>query len=135
MIRGYFEIEIDGTTEEFPNMVVDGGKRLLMRLLLGEYIPLTYIKVGSGSTAVNINQTDLVSTIGSSKSIANYTMGQRDIVFETTYGYNEGNGTIREVGIFANDGTMYARRVVPDRTKTTSNTMKIRYKIRFEEEK
>lgn len=134
MIKGYFEIEIDGVTEEYPNMVVDSGKKLLMRLLTGTYAPLSYIKVGSSSTAVDTAQTDLLSSIGTSKTIDRYTMGQRDIVFETTYGYNEGNGTIREVGIFASDGTLYARRIVPDRTKTSSNTMKVRYKVKFEEE-
>jgi hypothetical protein len=134
MIQGYFEIEIDNDVYVGPNLVVDAGKKLIMRLLTGTYAPLSYIKIGSSSTAVDISQTDLLSAIGSSKTIDRYTIGQREIVFETTYGYNEGNGTIREIAIFASDGTMYARKVVPDRTKTSLNTMKIRYKIKFEEE-
>jgi hypothetical protein len=128
MIKGQFEIEIDGKTDIYPNMVVNSGKKLLLRLLGGEDVPITSLGVGSSNTAESSEQTNLVAAI-TTKNVSGFVWSIDSIVFETLFTYNEGNGTIRELAVFGKDGAMFARRVVPDRTKDNTQVMKIRYKV------
>lgn len=130
IIYGVIEIEIDGESKIFHNSIPDSGKNLVLRLLTGENAPIESVKVGSSSTVENHTDTDLGSAIGVAKTFEKFTSGISEVVWETVFGYNEGNGTIREVGLFASDGTLFARKVVPDQTKSSSQTMKVRYKVR-----
>lgn len=112
-------------------MIVDSGKRTIMNQMTGINTPLDSVKVGAGSTPETSNQTDLVSSLGSIKKIDSYTIGVSDIVFEVIYGYNEGNGTINEVGLFDSDGNIFSRSVVAAQTKDSTKLMKIRIRIKL----
>lgn len=133
-VIGTFEIDIDGEVSYTKNLVVDGGKKLILRLLTGETYPLETLKVGSSSTTESNFDTDLLSSLGSAKKIDNFILGGTELVCETSFGYNEAVGTIREVGIFAKDGTLFARKVVADRTKSDTQTMKVRYRVEIKGE-
>lgn len=112
-------------------MIVDSGKQTLMNLMTGTNTPIDSVKVGASNLSETPNQVDLLSAIGSVRKIDSFTVGVSDIVFELIYGYNEGNGTINEVGLFDSDGNMFSRTVITSQVKDSTKLMKIRIRVKL----
>lgn len=131
ILDGHFEVETsDGWKFRTHNLVVDGGKLLVVTLLTTEDSnPLETVKVGSGGNAASFDQTDLVSSLAS-KKISRTTIGATEIVWTASFGLTDAIGTLREVGIFGKDGTMFARSVLAEKEKDSTQLMRVRYRLR-----
>lgn len=123
---GIFEIELDGIKYRYKNKIVNSGKYSLIRILGGDVIFIDSIAIGSSSTKTLDTHIALPGFLAS-KKISNKVIGPASVVFETYFGYNEGNGTIKEIGIMTNEDLLFARTLTAEITKTSSQPMKARY--------
>ena len=94
------------------NVVVIGGRGILAGLLggrdAGKYI--THVGVGTSSNAATESDTDLTGKVLIAVSSATYD-GPK-VRFNFTIGSSQANGmTIRELGLFFANGTMFSRKV------------------------
>jgi len=115
----------------FENMITDLGRGVVLTSLQGssDENPIYSVKLGTSSTAETVYDTDLGSVLAQ-RQFDNSILGVSSIVFYTTFNYNEGNGTIREVGIFTKDGTMFARKVPSEQpTKSSTQIMAVQYRL------
>jgi len=108
------------------NLVVNTGLNFIKDLLTAATTgSITHNGVGSSSTAVVADDTDLITAIGSRLAITNRYSGGTGIgKFDTFYASTDNNGTWRET-IMATASTganAFARKVITDFTKATTNT-------------
>lgn len=101
------------------NLIVNVGKQSLA-LLLGEANNDKRItKIGFGTNGMATAGTDTDLTGGYIKVLDGVSYSGTSIVFEYTLEYVENNGmTIREFGLFSNDGTLFSRLQRQDLIKT-----------------
>ena len=123
---------LDGREEvsEYRNLIVNAGRAAITNGLIGSTTAYpNYLELGTGTTAVAVTQTTLVTpSTATWKGIAAKTLYSTYIAsFDTTYVTSEANGTFSEIGIFAgatataNSGSLFARALIAI-TKTSSMT-------------
>lgn len=129
----------DGREEvsEYRNLVLNAGRASITNGLIGSTTAYpNYLELGTGTTAVAVTQTALVTpTTSTWKAIASKTLYSTYIAsFDTTYVTSEANGTFSEIGIFAGatatagTGTLFARALVAI-TKSSSMTLTVNWRI------
>ena len=129
----------DGREEvsEYRNLIVNAGRAAITNGLIGSTTAYpNYLELGTGTTAVAVTQTALVTpSTATWKGIAAKTLYSTYIAsFDTTYVTSEANGTFSEIGIFAgatataNSGNLFARALIAI-TKTTSMTLTVNWRI------
>ena len=99
-------------TRQIKNLIVDAGLEFACSRMAGTSASvMSHMGVGSGTTAPAAGQTDLVSLLGSRKSLDSTTASNNTITYVCTFGPGEGTGAITESAIFnaATGGTMLAR--------------------------
>mgnify|MGYP001566021195 FL=1 len=122
----------------FDNLVTTAGKQSTADHRRGTTANnkgiITYCAVGTGSTAPALADTTLQTEIGR-KLISVRTVDGKTAVFQTFFTTSEGNGTLREAGLFgddasgtANSGTLFCR-VAINRTKSSSDTLTILWNV------
>ena len=90
------------------------------------FAPPTHIALGTGTaSATNISASSLHMEIARSAITTNQLWNTYSALFITTFGTNQGNGTIREVGLLnsATGGALWAIASAPSIVKTTANTL------------
>lgn len=120
------------------NMFVTAGKNSVASRLIGTNTSnkgsITYAALGTGTTAPELSdtmlQTELVRKTVSVRSVVNNVA-----TFETFFTTSEGNGTLREAGLFGDDasstpgsGTLFCR-VAINRTKTSNDTLSLAWAV------
>lgn len=130
---GIYAIEINGRkVAEIKNIITNLGLGMLAKALIGAgSCEIKYLAIGSSATAVAANQTKLGSETARFALASSSVSG---VVATTVFNIlsGEGNGTIREIGIFGGDnatgeadsGTMLSR-VLWSHTKTSSEEITI----------
>lgn len=115
---------------EVHNLVVDNGRNLIRDLLNGTSTSALYtIAVGTGTTAPTAADTALEAQVYSDV-ISKRTTDIGKLTLSLYIGANAANGyTISEAGIFAADGTMFARTVFAGLAKNSSNYLTITWEI------
>ncbi len=97
------------------NLVVDAGRRRLAELAagkVGNYTEsyITHIGLGSGSKIESVSDTELENQ--QLFPLTNVELNGRDVKCNFFIADNEANGlSIRELGLFCADGTMFSHRV------------------------
>jgi hypothetical protein len=122
--------------DRYHNLFVTTGKSSVADCLRGSSNKgvITYCALGTGTNAPASGdvalQTELFRKLISTRSVTNNTA-----LFETFYTTSEGNGTLREAGLFGDaatgssaTGTLFCR-VNITRTKTSSDTLTIRWYV------
>lgn len=99
--------------EQTHNLVVDAGLNLIRDAIqLGAISPMSRIGIGTSGTAVNASDTALLSEIAK-YTLLSITASNKALTCQYFLDENTANGqTIRELGLFTDDGTMYARVVL-----------------------
>jgi len=126
------------TRDMIDNMVVTLGKESIADALRGTTSDsrgiITYCALGTGSTAPalgdSVLETEIERKLVSVRSVAN-----NIATFETFFTTAEGNGSLREAGLFGDDasdtvdtGTLFCRLAI-DREKTASDTLTLRWRV------
>lgn len=109
-------------TQRTHNLVVNSGLNLIRDAVhTGTCSPLTKFGLGTSSTAVTSAQTTLQAELFKHYLTSPPTSNAQQLVMFYTLTSAYGNGqTIREAGLFAENGTMYARVVLPTPIPKTS---------------
>lgn len=115
-LRGAVELKIykNGVLKEVErdhNLIVMAGRSKLAKLLGGGYEGhINRIGVGAGSTPAADDDTGLTGTVYVPISSTEYDAGK--VKFNFAIGTEQANGlSIRELGLFFEDGTIFSRRV------------------------
>ena len=116
--------------QEAHNVVVTTGKNSIADALRGNTAvgEITYCALGTGVAAAAEADTELGTEIFR-KLISVRSAADNVATFETFYTTSEGNGTLKEAGLFGDDasgtadsGTLFCR-VQINRTKTSADTL------------
>lgn len=124
----------------YKNMVVTRAKTAIAQRLSGnaDAGEITYCALGTGSTAPALAdtqlQTELVRKLISVRSVSSNIAS-----FQTFFTTSEGNGTLREAGLFgdaigvtasgtANSGQLYCRTEI-NRTKSSADTLTLTWSL------
>lgn len=125
-------------SEIITNMVVTAGKDSMADALRGTETNskgiITYCALGTSSVAPALADVQLGTEIFR-KLVSVRSVNGNTAVFQTFFTTSEGNGTLREAGLFgdaasgtANSGTLFCR-VAISRTKTSNDTLSITWNV------
>lgn len=122
------------------NMVVTYGKNAIAQRLSGQSDvgDITYCAVGTSSLAPALSDTSLVAEVAR-KLISTRSYSGNVATFTTFFTTSEGNGSLREAGLFGNavnftatgtsgTGQLYCRAAI-NRTKTSNDTLTIQWDV------
>jgi hypothetical protein len=110
------------------NLVVDAGLNEIRDLLGGSGFEPDEMAVGSNNAAVQSTDTAL-GTETFRKAIDRRIPEEKKVTFQILLTANDGNGTLREAGLFE-QSTLYARALIsPEVEKTTSIDVTISHEI------
>ncbi len=132
VITGKFDSDL------VKNMFVTAGKNALADAMQGTTSNnkgiITYCALGTSSTAPALSQTGLIAEIGR-KAISVRSVSGNVATFQTFFTTAEGNGTLREAGLYGDDatasagtGTLFCRTNI-NRTKTSSDTLTLTWAV------
>lgn len=124
--------------QHYKNLITDVGKQSLAEAFIGTTSNSqgigTYHAVGTNSTAPAAGNIQLGTEIFR-KLVSVRSRSGKYAQFQTFFTTSEGNGTLREVGLFgdsasgtANSGTLFAHAAI-SRTKSSSDTLTILHEI------
>ena len=120
------------------NMFVTAGKNSLADAMRGTTADtkgiITYCALGTSSTAPALSDTGLIAEIAR-KAISVRSVSGNVATFQTFFTTSEGNGTLREAGLYGDDatasagtGTLFCRAAI-NRTKTSSDTLSLSWSV------
>jgi len=157
-LRGFFTLElIDAKSKlikqvlRFENLITDAGLNAINGTTLRVVDMTTYFGVGTGSTAPDVAQTDLITPAAVSPRSNTTVSGFADESGFDAVGFawwrrtrsfseSQGNGNLAEVGAFsaASAGTMFSRQLIKDAlgvpttlVKTSADILRITYEVRL----
>lgn len=138
-ITGNVKIDIIGAdgalkdSREIKNLVVTVGKNYIAsRMKDATATAMTYMELGTGTTAAAAGDTALQATIsGSRTALTSTTVATNVITYVASFSAGTGTGAVTEAGIFnaASAGTMLCRTVFPVVNKGAGDAMSITWAI------
>jgi len=122
----------------FNNLVTDAGKASMADALIGTISGnkgiITYCAVGLSDTLPSYTDTTLETELFR-KLVSVRSVSSNTALFETFFTVSEANGSLKEAGLFGDDatstadsGTLFCKLNI-DKTKTTSDTLTIRWSV------
>lgn len=117
-------------SRDIDNLVVTTGKQFIAGRMTGTANVMSYMAVGSGTSAAVISDTALGSELGRA-AISSGTTTLAVTTYVATFPAGTGTGAVTEAGIFnaASAGTMLCRTVFAVVNKDASDTMSITWLI------
>lgn len=132
-VKGALSISKNGViVQEVHNLVVDGGKALIASLLAGNGSVVTYMAVGSSSSAAAAGNTALTAEIDrNALTVSGGSASGPTVNYTTTWAAGDGTGAIQEAGLFtaSSGGTMLARTVFPVVNKGAADVITISWDV------
>ncbi len=141
-IKGQVEIVIrDAKTgriksrDTYNNMFVTAGKGIVAQWMSGQgNAGITYCALGTGTPAPTLADTGLTTELVR-KLISVRSFAANVATFQTFFGTTEGNGTLKEAGLFGDlasatpgSATLFSK-IQITRTKTSSDTLTLTWTI------
>lgn len=126
----------NGDVEVFckDNLVVSAGVDFVFNTVFGANSGhMNYIAVGTGTTAVAVSQTALVTELARAVGTFAHTAGTAVCTLSTTFNAGTATGAITEAGIFSAStaGTMFDRVVFPVINKGANDTYIATFQITY----
>jgi len=118
------------------NMIVNAGLNLIRNAISRDIDVVGYVAVGSGSTGAAAGDTALVAEIERIPIMGYSDDATGTVTFIAIFEPNQGNGNLREFGLFdaLTTGTLFARYVAgASFTKDTSLMLKIYWTVVFQD--
>lgn len=136
-IVGMFTLELkrpDGSVSvlQKQNMIVNGGFDLIADALsksTGRPGILSYLGIGTGTTAVAAEQTSLTAELLRKTVTYTHDTNTKVFVISATFNEGEGTGTITEAGLFnaVSSGTMFNRVVFTATPKGANDIISVKF--------
>lgn len=120
---------------EIKNLVVNPGLAFIISRMAGtSKAVMSYMALGSSTTAAAAAQTDLISMLGAREIIDSTTISgtnNEKIVYVSSFEAGKGTGAVTEAGIFnaSTAGDMLCRTVFPVINKQADDTMSISWTL------
>lgn len=129
-LTGALTISRNGeVVREIKNLVVTSGKALVAANLQGNNVnPITYMALGTGTTAADVADTTLESELDrNALTTSGGTVSGAVVTYESTWAPGDGTGAVTEAGLFtaSTGGTMLARTVFPVVNKGADDTITV----------
>lgn len=126
------------SSDRYKNLVVTSAKNAIADALRGNVAnnngQITYCALGTSTASPAAGDTTLVAEIAR-KLVSIRSASGKIATFKTFFNQSEGNGVIKEVGLFggaatdtADSGTLYCRTNI-SRTKTSSDTLTLTWSV------
>lgn len=122
-------------SREVTNLVVDSGLAYIISRMVGTAKdPMSHMALGSGTTAADGTQTDLVTLLGSREALDTTTItGDVDekVQYVASFEAGEATGSVTEAGIFnaGTGGDMLCRTVFPVVNKQADDALTVTWTI------
>lgn len=124
--------------EFYKNLFTTAGKESLAQAIQGETGGnqgiITYCALGTDDTAPALGDTDLGTELFR-KLVSVRSFLNNQAIFETFYTTSEGNGNLKEAGLFGDDagatpgsGTLFCHAAI-DRVKSASDTLSLEWTV------
>lgn len=120
---------------EIKNLVVNTGLAFIISRMAGTTKGvMSYMALGSGTTAAAAGQTDLVSTLGVREILDSTTISgtnNEKIVYVSSFEAGDATGAVTEAGIFnaSTAGDMLCRTVFPVVNKQADDTLAVTWTL------
>lgn len=131
-MSGHLAIAInDEIVQEVPNLVVTAGKGFVAsRMKDTTQGAMSHMAIGTGSTAVAVGNTALVSE-ADRNALTSTSVSGASLTYTATFGAGEGTGAITEAGLLnaSSAGTMLCRTVFAVVNKGSQDSMTITWTV------
>jgi|TARA_R110000787_G_scaffold7666_2_gene25956 hypothetical protein len=131
-MTGHLAIAInDEVVQEVPNLVVTAGKGYVAsRMKDTTQAAMSHMAIGTGTTAVAVANTALVSEVDRNALTSTAVSGST-ITFIATFGAGEGTGAITEAALLnaSSGGTMLCRTVYAVVNKGSQDSMTVTWSV------
>ena len=133
-LKGALTITKNGEViREIDNLVVTAGKELLASRLAGNSgSVISYMAVGTGTTAAAIGNTTLATELDrNALSVSGGTASGAGVTYSTTWLAADATGALTEAGLFnaSSGGTLFARTVFAVVNKGADDTVTISWTV------
>ena len=132
-VTGQVTIQKSGeVVRDIPNTIVTAGKNDIASLITGAGSVMTYMAVGTGTTAVAAGDTTLeTESDRNALSTSGGTASTNTVEFVAVWNAGDGTGSLTEAGLFSasSSGTMLARTVFSAVNKGASDVLTITWTI------
>ena len=130
-LTGALTIAINDTiVQKTENLVVTAGKDWVADRMNNANTVMTYMSIGTGTTAAAAGNTTLVTEIDRN-ALSSTTVTDNNVAYVATWAAGDGTGAITEAGIFnaASAGDMLARTVFSVVNKGADDSMTITWTV------
>jgi hypothetical protein len=130
-LTGALTIAINDTiVQKTENLVVTAGKEWVADRMNNANTVMTYMSIGTGTTAAAAGNTTLVTELDRN-ALSSTTVTGADVAYVATWAAGDGTGAITEAGIFnaASAGDMLARTVFSVVNKGADDSMTITWTV------
>lgn len=130
-LTGALTIAINDTiVQKTENLVVTAGKEWVADRMNNANTVMTYMAIGTGTTAAAAGNTTLVTELDRN-ALSSTTVTGADVAYVATWAAGDGTGAITEAGIFnaASAGDMLARTVFSVVNKGADDSMTITWTV------
>ena len=130
-LTGALTIAINDTiVQKTENLVVTAGKEWVADRMNNANTVMTYMSIGTGTTAAAAGNTTLVTELDRN-ALSSTTVTGSDVAYVATWAAGDGTGAITEAGIFnaASAGDMLARTVFSVVNKGADDSMTITWTV------
>ena len=132
-VTGQVTIQKNGeVVRDIPNTIVTAGNNNIAALISGAGSVMTYMAVGTGTTAVAAGDTTLeTESDRNALSTSGGTASTNTVEFVAVWNAGDGTGSLTEAGLFSasSGGTMLARTVFSAVHKGASDVLTITWTI------
>ena len=120
----------DKIVQKTENLVVTAGKEWVADRMNNANTVMTYMSIGTGTTAAAAGNTTLVTEIDRN-ALSSTTVTDNNVAYVATWAAGDGTGAITEAGIFnaASAGDMLARTVFSVVNKGADDSMTITWTV------
>jgi len=130
-LTGALTIAINDTiVQKTENLVVTAGKEWVADRMNNANTVMTYMSIGTGTTAAAAGNTTLVTELDRN-ALSSTTVTNNNVAYVATWAAGDGTGAITEAGIFnaASAGDMLARTVFSVVNKGADDSMTITWTV------
>jgi len=116
------------------NLVTTLGKNFIVRKIINDAEDVSTIAIGTGTTAANVNDTDLDTSLASATILFSSvdSVDTNIVSFTTTFEEGEGTGSITEVGLFSDNSALLCRTVLTTPfEKSPTDYLTVTWKIKI----
>lgn len=137
IVKGIVTVELGQNgriiqSKQQKNLVTTEGRIILAKRIFGDLTQsISHIALGDGNAPATVSD-QLLDNELTRGAISTFDRTNNQLIYFTTFAEGVGTGTIREVGLFANNGSLVCRSVLQTEFfKTNISFLNIRWRLQI----